>query len=114
MLRAGADTTVGGVQRDSSFQLKPFKFRFKTELDPLTLPFQLHSGDVGADASCSSERVRGLPGIYLFLHIQASSKLEIYRKSGGPQSRIFVTYFGPCREDKELVPPPRERAIDCT
>ena len=72
MLRAGADTTVGGVQRDSSFQLKPFKFRFKTELDPLTLPFQLHSGDVGADASCSSERVRGLPGIYLFLHIDCT------------------------------------------
>ena len=68
MLRAGADTTVGGVQRDSSFQLKPFKFKFKfkTELDPLTLPFQLHSGDVGADASCSSERVRGLPGIISF------------------------------------------------
>eukprot|EP00986_Skeletonema_menzelii_P001453 scaffold386_cov135-Skeletonema_menzelii.AAC.8 len=31
--------------------------------------------------------------------IQASSKLELYRKSEGPQSRIFVTYFGPCRRE---------------
>eukprot|EP00986_Skeletonema_menzelii_P004666 scaffold1622_cov114-Skeletonema_menzelii.AAC.3 len=30
---------------------------------------------------------------------QASSKLELYRKSEGPQSRIFVTYFGPCRRE---------------
>eukprot|EP00986_Skeletonema_menzelii_P008472 scaffold3576_cov83-Skeletonema_menzelii.AAC.1 len=34
-----------------------------------------------------------------------------YPSSEGPQSRIFVTYFGPCRDVKELVPPPRERAI---
>eukprot|EP00986_Skeletonema_menzelii_P015818 scaffold12789_cov74-Skeletonema_menzelii.AAC.1 len=34
-----------------------------------------------------------------FKSIQASSKLELYRKSEGPQSRIFVTYFGPCRKE---------------
>eukprot|EP00986_Skeletonema_menzelii_P011547 scaffold5989_cov210-Skeletonema_menzelii.AAC.3 len=33
-----------------------------------------------------------------YILIQASSKLELYQKSEGPQSRIFVTYFGPCRE----------------
>ena len=42
------------------------------------------------------------PASILFEHvvpIQASSKLELYRKSEGPQSRIFVTYFGPCRRE---------------